>query len=78
MATQDVARDRHAALFAALAGIAAGIERLATNDRHSQRTELAQAEESYTAGQKGSTANTMSGAVLDYRTALLAHLAGIM
>jgi adenylosuccinate lyase len=56
VSTQVVARDRHAAYFAALAVVAAGIERLATNVRHWQRTEVAEAEEKFTAGQKGSSA----------------------
>jgi adenylosuccinate lyase len=56
VATQIVARDRHAAYFAALALLAAGIERLATNVRHWQRSEVAEAEEAFTAGQKGSSA----------------------
>jgi len=54
--TQIVARDRHAAYFAALALVAAGIERLATNVRHWQRSEVAEAEEAFTHGQKGSSA----------------------
>jgi adenylosuccinate lyase len=56
VSTQVVARDRHAALFSALALVAAGIERLATNVRHWQRTEVAEAEERFTRGQKGSSA----------------------
>lgn len=56
VATQVVARDRHAAYFSALALVAAGIERLATNVRHWQRSEVAEAEEAFTAGQKGSSA----------------------
>ncbi|MFP6685933.1 MAG: adenylosuccinate lyase, partial [Polyangiaceae bacterium] len=56
VATQVVARDRHAAFFSTLGVIAAGIERLATNVRHWQRTEVAEAEESFTKGQKGSSA----------------------
>jgi adenylosuccinate lyase len=51
-----VARDRHAAYFAALALVAAGIERFATNVRHWQRSEVGEAEEAFTAGQKGSSA----------------------
>ncbi len=51
-----MARDRHAAFFAALAIVAAGIERFATNVRHWQRTEVAEAEEAFTVGQKGSSA----------------------
>ena len=56
VSTQIVARDRHAAFFAALALVAAAIERLATNVRHWQRSEVAEAEEPFTAGQKGSSA----------------------
>jgi len=56
VATQVVPRDRHAAYFAALALVAAGIERLATNVRHWQRTEVGEAEERFAAGQKGSSA----------------------
>jgi adenylosuccinate lyase len=56
VATQVVARDRHAAYFAALALVAAGIERLATNVRHWQRSEVTEAEEAFTVGQKGSSA----------------------
>ncbi len=56
VATQVVSRDRHAAYFTALAVVAAGIERLATNVRHWQRTEVAEAEEAFTTGQKGSSA----------------------
>jgi adenylosuccinate lyase len=55
-ATQVVARDRHAVYFSALAIVAAGIERLATNVRHWQRSEVTEAEEAFTAGQKGSSA----------------------
>jgi adenylosuccinate lyase len=54
--TQIVARDRHAAYFTALAVVAASVERLATNVRHWQRTELGEAEERFSAGQKGSSA----------------------
>jgi adenylosuccinate lyase len=56
VATQIVARDRHAAYFAALAVVAAGIERLATNVRHWQRSDVTEAEEAFTPGQKGSSA----------------------
>ena len=56
VATQVVARDRHAAYFAALALVAAGVERLATNVRHWQRSEVREVEEAFTAGQKGSSA----------------------
>ena len=56
VSTQVVARDRHAAFFSALASVAAGIERLATNVRHWQRTEVGEAEERFSKGQKGSSA----------------------
>ncbi len=56
VSTQVVARDRHAAYFSALALLAAGIERLATNVRHWQRSEVGEAEEAFTVGQKGSSA----------------------
>ena len=54
--TQIVARDRHAAFFSALALMAAAIERLSTNIRHWQRSEVGEAEERFTQGQKGSSA----------------------
>ena len=56
VSTQVVARDRHASFFATLALLAAGIERLATNIRHWQRSEVGEAEEAFTLGQKGSSA----------------------
>lgn len=56
VSTQVVARDRHAAFFTTLGVIAAGLERLATNVRHWQRTEVGEAEEAFTVGQKGSSA----------------------
>lgn len=56
VATQIVPRDRHAELFCAMALVAAGIERLATNVRHWQRSEVGEAEEAFTVGQKGSSA----------------------
>ena len=56
VSTQVVARDRHAALGAAMAGMAAAIERFATNVRHWQRTEVGEAEEFFNPGQKGSSA----------------------
>jgi len=54
--TQVIPRDRHAAFFAALGGIASAIERLATNIRHLQRSEVGEASEAFTPGQKGSSA----------------------
>jgi adenylosuccinate lyase len=56
VATQVVARDRHAAFFSALALLAAAVERFATNVRHWQRTEVGEAEEKFGVGQKGSSA----------------------
>ena len=56
VATQVVARDRHAALLGAIALAGAGLERLATEFRHLQRTEVLEAEEPFRAGeQKGSS-----------------------
>ncbi|MGE5201618.1 MAG: adenylosuccinate lyase [Acidobacteriota bacterium] len=56
VSTQVIPRDRHAAFFATLAVIAAGIERLATEIRHLQRSEVREAEEYFSPGQKGSSA----------------------
>ncbi|MBY0275791.1 adenylosuccinate lyase [Candidatus Binatia bacterium] len=56
VATQVVPRDRHAAFFSALAIVAASIERIALELRHLQRTEVLEAEEPFTRGQKGSSA----------------------
>ncbi len=56
VSTQVVARDRHASLFSSFALCAAAIERFATNVRHWQRSEVGEAEEAFTAGQKGSSA----------------------
>lgn len=54
--TQIIQRDRYAHLFTALAIIGGGIERLALELRHMQRTEVLEAEEGFAAGQKGSSA----------------------
>ena len=56
VSTQVVPRDRHAAYFATLAVIASGVERLATEVRHLQRSEVREAEEFFHPGQKGSSA----------------------
>jgi adenylosuccinate lyase len=56
VATQVVARDRHAALLAALAHLAANFERIAIEIRHLARTEVRELEEPFGAGQKGSSA----------------------
>jgi adenylosuccinate lyase len=55
VSTQVIPRDRHAAYFAALGVVAASLERLATEIRHLQRTEVGEAEEFFSAGQKGSS-----------------------
>lgn len=54
--TQVIPRDRHAMFFATLGVIASSIERLATEVRHLQRTEVLEAEEYFSPGQKGSSA----------------------
>ena len=56
VSTQIIPRDRHAMYFAVLGVIASSIERLATEIRHLQRTELYEAEEFFSKGQKGSSA----------------------
>ncbi|HEX3651991.1 MAG TPA: adenylosuccinate lyase [Rhizomicrobium sp.] len=56
ISTQVIPRDRHAAYFATLGVIASSLERLATEIRHLQRTEVLEAEEYFSAGQKGSSA----------------------
>ncbi|MCI4644382.1 MAG: adenylosuccinate lyase [Hyphomonadaceae bacterium] len=56
VSTQVIPRDRHAMFFATLGVIASSIERLATEIRHLQRTEVLEAEEFFSAGQKGSSA----------------------
>ena len=56
ISTQVVPRDRHAAYFATLAVVASSVERLATEIRHLQRTEVLEVEEFFSAGQKGSSA----------------------
>ena len=56
VSTQVIPRDRHAMFFATLAVIASSVERLATEIRHLQRTEVLEAEEYFAPGQKGSSA----------------------
>jgi adenylosuccinate lyase len=55
ISTQVIPRDRHAMYFATLGVVASSVERLATEVRHLQRTEVLEAEEFFTAGQKGSS-----------------------
>jgi adenylosuccinate lyase len=56
VSTQVIPRDRHAMYFATLGVVASSIERLATEIRHLQRTEVLEAEEFFSQGQKGSSA----------------------
>jgi len=56
VSTQVIPRDRHAMFFATLGVVASSVERLATEIRHLQRTEVLEAEEFFSAGQKGSSA----------------------
>jgi adenylosuccinate lyase len=56
VSTQVIPRDRHAIFFATLAVIASSVERLATEIRHLQRTEVLEVEEFFSPGQKGSSA----------------------
>ncbi|HET9640653.1 MAG TPA: adenylosuccinate lyase [Allosphingosinicella sp.] len=56
ISTQVIPRDRHAMFFATLGVIASSVERLATEVRHLQRTEVLEAEEYFSPGQKGSSA----------------------
>jgi adenylosuccinate lyase len=56
VSTQVIPRDRHAMFFATLGVIASSVERLATEVRHLQRTEVLEAEEHFSPGQKGSSA----------------------
>jgi adenylosuccinate lyase len=56
ISTQVIPRDRHAMYFAVLGVVASSVERLATEIRHLQRTEVLEAEEYFSEGQKGSSA----------------------
>ena len=56
VSSQIIPRDRHAAYFAALGVIASSIENIAVEIRHLQRTEVLEAEEFFSKGQKGSSA----------------------
>jgi len=56
VSTQVIPRDRHAAFFATLGVVASAVERLSTEIRHLQRTEVREAEEYFAPGQKGSSA----------------------
>ncbi len=56
VATQVIPRDRHAEVFTALAMLGTGLERLATEIRHLQRTEVNEVQEGFAPGQKGSSA----------------------
>jgi adenylosuccinate lyase len=56
VSTQIIPRDRHSIYFSALAHLGSALERIATEIRHLQKTEVAEAEEPFTKGQKGSSA----------------------
>jgi adenylosuccinate lyase len=56
ISTQVIPRDRHAAFFATLGVVASSVERVSTEIRHLQRTEVMEAEEFFSEGQKGSSA----------------------
>ena len=56
VSTQVIPRDRHAMAFCVFGVVASAVERLAVEIRHLQRTEVREAEEAFTAGQKGSSA----------------------
>jgi len=56
VSTQIVQRDRHAEVFATIAVVGSSLEKFATEIRHLQRTEVREAEESFSKGQKGSSA----------------------
>ncbi|WP_394196328.1 adenylosuccinate lyase [Litoreibacter albidus] len=56
VSTQVIPRDRHAAFFAALGVVGSSIENISTEIRHMQRTEVLEAEEFFSKGQKGSSA----------------------
>ena len=56
ISTQVIPRDRHAAFFATLGVVGSSIENIATEIRHMQRTEVLEAEEFFSKGQKGSSA----------------------
>ncbi|MGV6839080.1 MAG: adenylosuccinate lyase [Planktomarina sp.] len=56
ISTQVIPRDRHAAFFATLGVVASSVENIATEIRHMQRTEVLEAEEFFSKGQKGSSA----------------------
>ena len=56
ISTQVIPRDRHAAFFATLGVVGSSVENIATEIRHMQRTEVLEAEEFFSAGQKGSSA----------------------
>jgi len=63
ISTQVIPRDRHAAFFAALGVVASTIERIATEIRHLQRTEVLEAEEYSLGGQKGSVRHARTSAI---------------
>jgi adenylosuccinate lyase len=75
VSTQIIPRDRHAMYFATLGVVASSAERLATEIRHLQRTEVLEAEEFFSAGQKGSSAMPHKRMVRAYVTPALENVA---
>ena len=75
ISTQVIPRDRHAMYFATLGVIASSVERLATEIRHLQRTEVLEAEEFFSEGQKGSSAmpHKRNPVLSENLTGLVAH-----
>ena len=75
VSTQVIPRDRHAMYFATLGVIASSVERLATEIRHLQRTEVLEAEEFFSEGQKGSSAmpHKRNPVLSENLTGLVAH-----
>ena len=75
ISTQIIPRDRHAMYFATLGVVASSIERLATEIRHLQRTEVLEAEEFFSEGQKGSSAmpHKRNPVLTENLTGLAAH-----
>ena len=74
ISTQIIPRDRHAVLFSTLSILASSIERLSVEIRHLQRTEVLEAEEYFSKGQKGSSAMPRIKEILFFQKTLLACL----
>jgi adenylosuccinate lyase len=75
VSNQIIQRDRHAYFFATLAVIASSLEKFAVEIRHLQRTEVQEAEEPFTSGQKGSSAMPHKRNPISYALAALENVA---